>query len=466
MDIEQTKTFVNQVWDDSITPTLVDYIKIPNKSPLFDPDWAQHGFMEQAVELIVNWCREHAPNNMTMDILREPGRTPLIFMDIPGDGDKTVLLYGHLDKQPEMSGWEEDLGPWKPVIRDDKLYGRGGADDGYSAFSALTAINALQAQGISHPRCVVVIEASEESGSMDLPFYMQALHDCIGRVDCVICLDSGAGNYEQLWSTTSLRGVFTGVLSIELMKEGIHSGMGTGVVASTFRVLRQLLDRVENSKTGDMTIPALVTDIPEQSIKQAQMAADVLANDVIDAMPLLPGVKTIDSDPATLLLNRTWRASLEVVGMEHMPSIADGGNVLRPALSANLSFRVPPTGDADAAAKAVKDLLEADAPYGAKISFTLEKGGNGWSAPPLADWLADANEQASQAFFEKPAMYMGEGGSIPFMGMLGEQYPDAQFLITGVLGPQSNAHGPNEFLHLTYAKKVTCCVAKVLALVK
>ncbi|GJM06756.1 MAG: peptidase M20 [marine bacterium B5-7] len=457
------QNFINKTWDDSITPTLVDYIKIPNKSPVFDADWEAHGYMEQAVQLIADWCKAHAAKGMTLEIVREPGRTPVILMDIPGEGDKNILMYGHFDKQPEMVGWEEDLGPWRPVIRDDKLYGRGGADDGYSAFSALTAINALQAQNIPHPRCVILIEACEESGSYDLPFYVDKLRDQIGTPDLVICLDSGAGNYEQLWGTTSLRGVINATLNIEMLTEGIHSGFGTGTAASTFRVLRQLLSRIEDENTGDMLLPELSVDIPAIREQQAILAADTLQNEVIDAIPLAENVQPVSNDIATLLLNRTWRASLEVTGMDHIPSVADGGSVLRPQLAAKLSVRIPPTCDVDVAVAALKETLEANAPYNARVSFTPLEANAGWHAPQLNETLAAQINEASQVAFGKPAMYFGEGGTIPFMGMLGDKFPEAQFFITGVLGPKSNAHGPNEFLHLPFAKKITACVAHVLA---
>ena len=208
MDTSRAQKMIDEVWNDTIVPELVEYIKIPNKSPHFDADWAGHGYMEDAVKLIAAWCRRQNIRGMTLDVVRLEGRTPLIFMEIEGHNEDTVLLYGHLDKQPEMVGWDEGLGPWKPVIKGDKLYGRGGADDGYAAFSSLTALMALQEQGIAHARCVVIIEACEESGSYDLPHYIDYLRDRLGTPSLVVCLDSGAGNYEQLWITPSLRGIW------------------------------------------------------------------------------------------------------------------------------------------------------------------------------------------------------------------------------------------------------------------
>lgn len=455
--------FVNQAWDEEIVPQLIDYIRIPNKSPHFDPDWAAHGYMEQAVTQIADWCEQADVQGLTLEVVRLSGRTPLIFMEIAGDSEATVLLYGHLDKQPEMTGWREDLGPWKPVIEGDKLYGRGGADDGYSAYASLTAIAALQREGIPHGRAVVIIEACEESGSFDLPFYIDALAARIGQPDLVVCLDSGCGNYDQLWSTTSLRGMASGVLSVSVLEEGVHSGDASGIVPSSFRILRSLLARIDDPTTGELVVDAFRAQIPEQRIQQARQAARALGDEVFAKFPFVPGMQPVGDDLTELVLNRTWRGALSVTGADGLPATGSAGNVLRPSTSVKLSLRLPPTLDAEEACATLKMLLEKDAPYGAAVNFEPESAASGWNAPPTAPWLEEAVNAASQRHFGPDAMYMGEGGSIPFMGMLGEKFPQAQFLITGVLGPASNAHGPNEFLHIPTGKRLTACVADVLA---
>jgi acetylornithine deacetylase/succinyl-diaminopimelate desuccinylase-like protein len=462
MDFKAIESFVEERWEKSILPTLTEYIKIPNESPQFDPNWQANGHMDKAVDLIGGWCRDETIKDLSFEVVRLPGRTPLLYMEIPGEIDETVLLYGHLDKQPEMTGWEEGLGPWKPVRRGDKLYGRGGADDGYAAFASLTAIRALQEQGVPHGRCVVVIEACEESGSPDLPFYIDHLADRIGTPSLVVCLDSGCGNYDQLWSTTSLRGMIAGTLKVELIREGIHSGDGSGIVASSFRVLRHVLDRLEDAETGKIRTAEFHDKIPAQRKEQASAAAKVLGDSVYTQYPFLDGVTPIAKDLTELVLNRTWRPALAITGAGGLPPLSSAGNVLRPYSALQLSLRLPPTVDAEAASVRLKKLLEKDPPYGAKVSFELEHPATGWNAPALADWLGESVSEASEAFFGKSACYMGEGGSIPFMGMLGERFPRAQFLITGVLGPASNAHGPNEFLHIPTGKRLTSCVAKVL----
>lgn len=467
MNADLLAGFVEENWTNSAVPELVDYIRIPNKSPAFDPDWQRHGYMDQAVDQLTGWCRRQNIRDMQLEVVRLAGRTPLIFMDIPGTDRHgncapAVLLYGHLDKQPEMTGWREGLGPWQPVLEGDRLYGRGGADDGYAVFAALIAIKALQEQRISHPRCIVIIEACEESGSFDLPYYIDHLADRIGTPGLVICLDSGCGNYQQLWNTTSLRGLIGGTLIVEILTEGVHSGDAGGIVPCSFRILRQLLDRIDDPETGLVQTNGFNVTIPENRKAQARLAAGVLGEKVYSKFPFVQTARPVSEDPAELILNRTWRPALAITGAGGLPAITDAGNVLRPQTSVKVSLRIPPTCDAEKASKILQELLQTDPPYGTRVSFTPDWEAAGWHAPEMAAWLEETIDQASLKHFGKPAVHMGEGGTIPFMGMLGERFPGAQFLITGVLGPHSNAHGPNEFLHIPTAKKLTCCVAEVV----
>ena len=463
MDRERTRRFIEQSWNESVLPTLIEYIRIPNKSPAFDPNWQANGHMETAVALIENWCREHSLPDMTLEVVRLEGRTPLLLMEVPGEGQDSVLLYGHLDKQPEMSGWRKDLGPWHPVLEGDRLYGRGAGDDGYAVFAALNALRALADQAIPHRRCLILIESCEESGSYDLPPYIDLLAHRIGDPSLVICLDSGCGNYDQLWCTTSLRGMASGVLSIDVLREGVHSGDASGIVPSAFRVLRQLLSRLEDEEHGAILPAEFQVTIPEGRVAQARRAAEVLAEGVFQKYPLLPGVRPVGGARSEMVLNRTWRPALSVTGVAGLPALADAGNVTVPRIAIKLSLRLAPTCDAESAARHLKDLLEGNPPYGVHVNFEPDPPANGWDAPALATWLATATEAASYAYFGRAAIYMGEGGTIPFMAMLGNRFPASQFLITGVLGPESNAHGPNEFLHIPTAEKITCCVAEILA---
>ncbi|NCF16415.1 MAG: M20/M25/M40 family metallo-hydrolase [Gammaproteobacteria bacterium] len=462
MDNKKAAEFVNNMWDDSIIPEIAEYIKVPNKSPHFDPDWEAHGHMETAVEMLEAWCKTQPIKDMTIEVVRIEGRTPLLFIDIPGQSDEVVLLYGHYDKQPEFSGWDEDLDPWTPVIKDGKLYGRGGADDGYATFGSLTAIRALQEQGIPHAHCVVLVEGCEESGSFDLPYYIDLLEDRIGSPDLVVCLDAECGNYDQLWCTTSLRGNLTGTLRVDVLSEGVHSGSASGVVPSSFRTARHLISRVEDEASGQIKTEALHADIPEQRLEQAKLAAETLQDLVYEKFPWAVENPQPSEPHVELLLNNTWRPTLAVTGQDGMPDLVNAGNVLLPYTVLKLSFRLPPTVNAEDAAMAVKEVLEANTPPLVKVEFDADSSMAGWNAPAIAEWLEASMQKASDAFFGKPSMYMGTGGTIPFMGMLGERFPEAQFLITGLLGPKSNAHGPNEFLHIETGKRLTCCVAQVL----
>jgi acetylornithine deacetylase/succinyl-diaminopimelate desuccinylase-like protein len=462
MDIQKTKDFVEGTWDDSIIPELCEYIKVPNKSPAFDPDWEQHGYMEQAVRMFESWCRQQPIEGMQIEVIRIEGRTPVLFIDIPGASDDVVLLYGHYDKQPEFTGWDDDLDPWTPIIKNGKLYGRGGADDGYATFGSLTAIRALQEQGIDHAHCVVIIEGCEESGSFDLPFYIDKLGDRIGSPSLVVCLDAECGNYDQFWCTTSLRGNLTGMLQVDVLTEGVHSGGAGGVVPSSFRVLRQILSKIEDENDGSILPDALHTEIPKQRKQQAKLAADVLGDTVFRKYPWAVADPSPSESPYELLLNNTWRPALTVTGADGLPALVNAGNVLLPGTTLKLSFRLPPTCDADVAAEAVRNVVSENSPPLAEVRFELESTMAGWSAPEVAPWLEASMQKASQDYFGKPSMYMGTGGTIPFMGMLGEKFPEAQFLVTGLLGPNSNAHGPNEFLHIETGKRLTCCVAQVL----
>jgi acetylornithine deacetylase/succinyl-diaminopimelate desuccinylase-like protein len=465
LDVVRTKELVDQCWADEIVPTLVEYIKIPNKSPSFDPDWAAHGFMDEAVALFERWARAKLPSlpGATLEVVRLPGRTPVILIDVPGEGADTVLLYGHLDKQPEMVGWTEGYGPWIPRLDGDKLYGRGGADDGYAMFGALTALMALKEQKVPHARSVILIEACEESGSYDLPHYVDHLAQTIGSPSLVVCLDSGCGNYDQLWVTTSLRGMASGTLTVEVLDEGVHSGDASGVVPSSFRILRQLLSRLEDEETGAIRPPELYVQVPSERVAQARRAAAALGDAVYTKFPLKIGMSPMSGDLTELVLNRTWRPQLAVIGIDGLPAPTDAGNVLLPSTVAKLSLRLPPTLDATTTSDIVRTVLEKDPPYGARVAYEPGSNAVGWHAPALSPWLEQSLAHASVTAFGAPPAFMGEGGTIPFMAMLGEKFPKAQFVVTGVLGPHSNAHGPNEFLHIPTGQRVTAVIAQILA---
>jgi acetylornithine deacetylase/succinyl-diaminopimelate desuccinylase-like protein len=491
MNLADLENFVDRRWDNDLVPRLVDYVKVPAKSPAFDASWSAHGYLQSVVKEAYAWGAAQKIAGLKIEIVAIEGRTPCIFFDVAATGGygnaKAVLFYGHLDKQPEMVGWRDGFGPWIPVIEDGKLYGRGSADDGYAIYCALTVVAAIDAQGAARPRCVGIIETCEESGSPDLPAYLELLAPRFGDVALVAGLDSGCGNYEQLWMTTSLRGLAGGTLTVEILSEGVHSGHSSGIVPSSFRIARQLLNRIDDPATGRVVDPVFHTEIPQERLDQAQVAGTVLGDKVWTEFPWIacargPGVENevlphevrqhvheglphsqpITRDPVEAILNRTWRPALAITGAGGLPAIDSAGNVLRPKTTLKLSLRIPPTVDGERATRQLKKLLEADPPYNARVTFDSDWSATGWNAPETASWLKQAADNASRAVFGREAAWTGSGGTIPFMNMLGDYFPRAQFLITGVLGPRSNAHGPNEFLHIPYVKQISSAVAQVV----
>jgi acetylornithine deacetylase/succinyl-diaminopimelate desuccinylase-like protein len=486
LDAIALQTQVDEAWQHHILPELVRYIEVPAKSPAFDADWSARGLLGRVVEQAAQWVQAQKVEGLRLEVIRLNDaqgcpRTPVLFFEVPASGGRdgspapasgqTVLMYGHLDKQPEFTGWRSDLGPWTPKIDDGKLYGRGGADDGYAVYASIAAVQALKQQGVAHPRIVGLIETSEESGSVDLLPYVDALRDRLGDVGLVICLDSGAGNYDQLWLTTSLRGMASGVLKVEVLTEGIHSGDASGLVPSSFRIMRQVLDRLEDSATGRLLPDCFHVDVPAERIEQARVTAGILGDELFKRFPWAHhdcGGSTVfalptTTDPVEALLNRTWRPTLSVTGADGFPALKDAGNVLRPYTAFKLSLRLPPLVDAANAVQQLKALLEDNAPYQARVTFQAEGAANGWNAPSTTPWFEQALEQASQAHFGAGLGTIGQGGTIPLMNLLSQGFPRAQMMVCGVLGPKSNAHGPNEFLHIDYARRLTASVAQVIA---
>jgi acetylornithine deacetylase/succinyl-diaminopimelate desuccinylase-like protein len=476
LDDDAALAHATRQWDDDIVARITEYIRVPAKSPGFDADWAAHGHIETVLRNAAVWVEAQKVEGLRLEVLRLEGRTPLLFFEVAAtrpDAAQTVLMYGHLDKQPEFNGWRRDLGPWTPKYEDGRLFGRGAADDGYAVYASIAAIQLLKAQKAPHPRIVGIVETCEESGSYDLLPYIDSLRARLGDVGLVVCLDSGAGNYDQLWLTTSLRGMASGTLKVEVLTEGVHSGDASGLVPSSFRIMRQVLDRLEDSKTGRLLPASFHCEVPPDRLAQARATAAILGDDLTRRFPwahydcdgAASSVLPTTSDPVEALLNRTWIPTLSVTGAEGFPAIADAGNVLRPYTAFKLSVRLPPLVDAAQAVQEMKALLEDNAPYQARVTFEGRGGATGWNAPTMVPWFEQALHAASRAHFGAPCGYIGQGGTIPLMSMLERGFPKAQMMVCGVLGPRSNAHGPNEFLHVPYAKKLTAAVARVIACV-
>jgi acetylornithine deacetylase/succinyl-diaminopimelate desuccinylase-like protein len=464
MDFSRLKSFVDAEWTARVMDPLLEYMAIPCESPAFDPAWAEHGHIDRAAALLADWARAQLSSvpGATVEVIRLESRTPIVFVEIPGDSGDPVLIYGHLDKQPPMEPWAHGRSAWVPSLEGDRLYGRGGADDGYSIFSAVLSVLALREQGASHPRCLILIEGCEESGSEDLPFYIDHLLDRLGRPGLVVALDSGCGDYDQLWVTTSLRGQVAGVLSVRVLTQGVHSGEASGIVPSSFRIATRLIARLEDPDTGEIVAPGFAVVIPEQRRLEAAAAAVALGSKIHGVLPFVEGARPVSPSGAQLALNRSWRPQLAVTGIDGLPAVDEAASVMEPFTALKLSLRVPPTSDPIETGRALKNLLESDPPYGAAVSFDIDFVSPGWHAPATEPWLSESLQRASQQTFGRSSALFGGGGGIPFLTMLGEKFPQTQFVVTGVLGPQSNAHGPNEFLHLPTALKVTAALSQVL----
>ncbi len=445
-------------------PTLWAYGEIPAISPAYDPDWQAAGHLTRAVDLLASWARTRELANASVRVQEIPGRTPVLLVDVPATANTTgtVVLYGHLDKQPPLGDWSEGLAPFAPVRRDNRVFGRGLADDGYATFAALSALEDLERRGVPHARCVVLIEASEESGSPDLLAHLDRLSDDLGDVELLICLDSGAITYDRLWVTTSLRGNLIAHLRVDVLERGQHSGTASGVVPSSFRIARQLLDRVEDARTGEILIPELHGDIPPSHRQAAQGLTAEFGDVAGDEQPTIAGLELMGVDATDRVLRRTFAPTLSVTGVGGMPLVENAGNVLRPYTELVLSLRLPPNVSGEVAADAVTRVLTTDNPSHARVTVTTSPA-TGWLAPELSPWLATALADASQATFGRPVGFCGEGGTIPFLAQLGERYPSVQFVATGVLGPGSNAHGIDEMLDLDTVVHVTNAVAHIVA---
>ena len=454
-------------FENNVMPSLAHYTSIACLSPEFDPDWVQTGALHEAAEHLLAWCEQRDLGDANIEIVELEGLTPVLFAEIaatdPQRSDSTTLIYGHFDKQPPLGDWREGLEAFRAVREGDRLYGRGSADDGYATFSAMCALEVLRENALGHGRVLVLIEASEESGSPDLEPYITHLARRIGEQQLIVCLDASCATYDRLWVTTSLRGLLNGELRVDVLKEGVHSGLGGGIVPSSFRICRQLLSRLEDERTGEITVSALNTTLPAHRVNEIAEVAAEFGDEVAGIFPGVQGLELQGHDTAERIIRGTWESALEVTGAEGMPALRDAGNVLRPYTALKVSIRLPPNCDPVKAGRAVEATLTKDPPNGATVSFSVDQMANGWDAAVLAPWLGRALDEASTSFFGAQWRAMGGGGSIPFMAALAGRFPDAQFLATGVLGPQSNAHGVNEFLHIPTAKAVTATIAHVLS---
>ena len=458
LDLSRLSDFIDKKWDESALPSLCEFIEIPALSPSFDSDWEENGYLDAAIETFISWVKSLPLERTSISVHRLSYRSPVLLVTINGDAEGEILFYSHLDKQPEATGWSEGKGPWKPVIEDNWLYGRGSVDDGYGGYAGILSVLGLQEQGLPHPTCRFLIETGEESGSPDLELYLDELKPQLGIPDVVIVLDTGGMDYDRLWITQSLRGIVAGTLSVKVSSEGVHSGHGSGVMPSSFRLIRQLLSRLEDENTGEILPEWLHTEVTPEMNDICSQIIKMKGDDLKD-FPLLEGVRKQVEDPLDIFVTMNLKPSLSVIGVGGIPPIHSAGNVLRTNTDLKISIRTPPGLDALSIASKVKNLLEDNPPNGAHVTAEINEVADGFLSPKLPESISKDLENACLEFYGNSPMSLYIGGTIPVMAMLQARYRDSKFIITGAGGPGGNAHGPDEKLHIPTAKKVTKCIS-------
>ncbi len=464
IDIDSMMEASESIWEESILPSLSEFIKIHALSPGFAPDWDELGELQATIDLFCGWLDRQGIAGMTYETHRIGNHSPVLLVTIEGTGSGEVLFYSHLDKQPSRPNlWSEGLHPLKAVRRDPFLFGRGAVDDGYGGYLCVTAIKLLQEAGIPHPKATFLIETCEESGSFDLPPYLDELSDNLGSPDLIVVLDSGGPSYEHIWVSEALRGLVAGNLSVKVSHEGVHSGISGGPIPSSFRIQRMLLDRVEDSKTGEILIPEMHVEISDKIKQEAIELGAILGDELWNSLPVVNTLRPPTTEADQILLGTNWKPAMSVIGADGMPPVLTAGNVLRTHTDLKLSFRIPPGVKAEEVQNIVKEILEKDPPYGAEVTYHATEPADGFHAPPLHEGVSKALNGASMKLTGYSPMVTWVGGTIPFMAMIQNKFPDACFLCTGSSGPGNNAHGPDEKLHIPHSKRLNVVLAIAIA---
>ena len=464
---EQTiEDFLNKEYKDTVIPTIEEFIKIENQSRAFDPQWETNGWNEKVCKFAVDFAKKIGVECKTLIIDEEKGKTPVVVLVAePETFESNILMYGHLDKQPPLTEeWTDGLKPYVPITRDGKLYGRGGADDGYAFFTSALILKALQKFKLLKSRVVLFFETDEESGSKDLIYFLEKNKNHVGNPDLVICLDSGCADYNHMCLTTTLRGVMNFRVKVEVLKNGVHSGMGSGIVPDSFRIGRKIIEQIEVSDNGQLLLEDFYTNIPDDKYKEACDLVKSVGGKVDFQFPFLDGVHPTVEDGLKQYLNRNWMPQLTLIAMDGVPNVKNAGNVLRPFTTFGFSMRLPPNLPKEKAEGTLNDFFAKKLvrPYNAKVTHEIVGLGQGFNAPTIDPNLNALIQEACQKSYGKPCLFYGEGGSIPFINELNAKFPKSQFIVTGVLGPLSNAHGPNEFLHLAYLNKLLLTLTHIL----
>ena len=469
MDPKGCVEFCTKAWSEggSALEGLKMFVRIPNLSPQYDEGYHTNGLIHKALHDVGDWIKSQGLKHVEITYFEEKGREPLLYVEIGSTAEKevpSILTYGHLDKMPHLDaeGWGEGLSATNPVVKGRKVYGRGTNDDGYNPFCVVTAVKYLEENNLPHPKVIMLLESGEESGDDEIQIYLKDLRSRIGDVGVIMVLDAEAQDYDTLWCCTSLRGVVMGVLDIQHLATPCHSGMATGMVPSTFRIARMLLSRIEDEQTGEIKLKEAHIEIPQNRIDSCNEIAKQLGERCVEIVTLLPGAKHLSEDRGELLIGKGWKPGLAVTGADGIPSVANGSNVIRTRTSLKLSLRIPPGVKSEVVAEAMKKELERDPPYGAKVTYKPLGAGNGWFGRDFDEKTQKALDQSSIDVFGQKSLLYGEGGSIPLCNLLQELWPNAQLLVTGAAGTDSNPHGYDESLDLPYTSQFTASISLFL----
>jgi acetylornithine deacetylase/succinyl-diaminopimelate desuccinylase-like protein len=469
MDTNSLKKYIEKQFTINVLPNLMNFIRIPNLSPLFDPNWNKNGLLLKAANLIVSYAKSLNIKNAEINLLQDSPYTPLIFIDIPAsrqNDERTILFYAHYDKQPYGTGWDEDKSPTNPVIIDGHLYGRGSADDGYASFSILTAIKTCQEYNCPMPRICCIFEGAEESRDVDLKYYFNKLIPVLGQnIIAFIPLDAGCSDYNRLWMTNSLRGYFDFDVNIETLQQESHYGPeASGIIAENLFLVRKLYDGIIDSTNGEFKLEEFKVDqIPAIIEEQMQKEIEVVGEDYIKNIPLYDGVSPLKSDVRELMINNRWKPTCNILGMDNCPKMEDRGFGVNPSIKVHFSMRVPPLINKDKAIDALKIALTSSTFFGAKVSLGYYEFGEGTVLANMTNRTKNVLNKASLEFFGNEMIFNGGGGSIPFITYFQSFYPNTDIICSGILGTDSHEHGPNENLNIEACKKMICVLCYFLS---
>lgn len=465
---EKLKQFVESEFTNNALPSFKTFLTIENCTPAYDPDWDKNGLLKSAASHLKAYAlKSSGVQGLNAILSSDEGKTPFLLVTVDstsGDG-KSILLYGHFDKQPPNSGWSQGLGPYLPVEKDGYLYGRGSADDGYAFYAMLTIIKALQNFNIPHPKFVIILEGSEESGSIDLPIYIEEYQQFIGQPDLILALDSGIIDYNRIWLTSSLRGVVSCDLTVKTLTKGVHSGKGSGIAPESFMIIRKLLSKLEDyndqSRMKDFEV-----EIPDSEKTKISKAVEVMGDDWCSKIPILPGMKLLGDTPTDRLINWTWKPALTVAGARGIPNVKDAGNVLRPYTTLYLSIRTPPTFDGILNGKKILEDITNQTPFNSTVLIENYEAFNGSLIKEPSDNLKSQIDNLAKNYISGGMAQIPVGISIPFTTIFSQYFPKSQILVTGCAGVDSNAHGPNERLNLSYTKNFICSFVHIFSVYK